>query len=139
VLLKAIETVQAGGTPPGRPTPPGRAMTGPDTVDGVAPGGHLAHLVARQAQAKRDRAWGCARQPPRWPPNAPPHEPCPRAAGMHDDARAAALQRAALLASGLELVRFAWCDLHGVTRGKTLVAGGCGQGACTTAWAWSAR
>jgi glutamine synthetase len=26
------------------------------------------------------------------------------------------------LASGLELVRFAWCDVHGVTRGKTLVA-----------------
>ncbi|MDB5941502.1 MAG: glutamine synthetase (Glutamate--ammonia ligase)-like protein, partial [Ramlibacter sp.] len=25
-------------------------------------------------------------------------------------------------ATGLELVRFAWCDVHGVTRGKTLVA-----------------
>ena len=25
-------------------------------------------------------------------------------------------------ATGIELVRFAWCDLHGVTRGKTLVA-----------------
>jgi len=43
--------------------------------------------------------------------------------GIHDDARAAALSRAALLAGGLELVRFAWCDVHGVTRGKTLVAG----------------
>ena len=43
--------------------------------------------------------------------------------GIHDDARAAALQRATQLASGLELVRFAWCDVHGVTRGKTLVAG----------------
>lgn len=42
--------------------------------------------------------------------------------GIHDGARAAALQRAALLAGNLELVRFAWCDVHGVTRGKTLVA-----------------
>ncbi len=28
-----------------------------------------------------------------------------------------------IAASGLELVRFAWCDLHGMLRGKTLVAG----------------
>lgn len=42
--------------------------------------------------------------------------------GIHDGARAAALQRAVLLAGNLELVRFAWCDVHGVTRGKTLVA-----------------
>ncbi len=47
--------------------------------------------------------------------------------GIHDDARAAALQRAALLAGNLELVRFAWCDVHGVTRGKTLVAGAAAQ------------
>jgi glutamine synthetase len=43
--------------------------------------------------------------------------------GIHDGARSAALERAALLAGTLELVRFAWCDVHGVTRGKTLVAG----------------
>lgn len=43
--------------------------------------------------------------------------------GIHNDARAAALARAKLLAQNLELVRFAWCDVHGVTRGKTLVAG----------------
>ncbi|MBC7435785.1 MAG: glutamine synthetase [Bdellovibrionales bacterium] len=44
--------------------------------------------------------------------------------GIHDAARQQALSRAARLieSSGLELVRFAWCDLHGVTRGKTLVA-----------------
>jgi len=44
--------------------------------------------------------------------------------GIHDAAREQALRRAAKLidATGLELVRFAWCDLHGVTRGKTLVA-----------------
>lgn len=44
--------------------------------------------------------------------------------GVHDAAREQAVQRLArqLTAQGLELVRFAWCDLHGVTRGKTLVA-----------------
>ena len=44
--------------------------------------------------------------------------------GIHDDAReAAALHTARLIeASGLELVRFGWCDLHGVLRGKTLTA-----------------
>jgi glutamine synthetase len=44
--------------------------------------------------------------------------------GIHDAAREQARQRTAKLidAMGLELVRFAWCDLHGVTRGKTLVA-----------------
>lgn len=44
--------------------------------------------------------------------------------GVHDAAREAALQAAAarIEAEGLELVRFVWCDLHGVTRGKTLVA-----------------
>lgn len=43
--------------------------------------------------------------------------------GVHDAAREAALQRVTALAraQGLELVRFAWCDLHGVLRGKTLV------------------
>ena len=44
--------------------------------------------------------------------------------GIYDASRqAAAAQTAALIeASGLELVRFAWCDLHGMLRGKTLVA-----------------
>lgn len=44
--------------------------------------------------------------------------------GVHDTAREQAVQRLArqLASQGLELVRFAWCDLHGVTRGKTLVA-----------------
>lgn len=50
-----------------------------------------------------------------------------RRCGIHDAARDAALSRAALLASGLELVRFAWCDVHGVTRGKTLVASAAAQ------------
>ena len=45
--------------------------------------------------------------------------------GLHDAAREQALLRTARLieASGVELVRFSWCDLHGVTRGKTLAAG----------------
>ncbi len=49
--------------------------------------------------------------------------------GIHDAARQAAVaQTAALIeASGLELVRFAWCDLHGMLRGKTLVAGAAAQ------------
>jgi glutamine synthetase len=44
--------------------------------------------------------------------------------GVHDAARDEAVQHTARLiaATGLELVRFVWCDLHGVTRGKTLVA-----------------
>ena len=44
--------------------------------------------------------------------------------GIHDEQREHALRRTARLidATGLELVRFAWCDLHGMTRGKTLVA-----------------
>ncbi len=44
--------------------------------------------------------------------------------GIHDAQREQALRQTAQLieASGLELVRFAWCDLHGTTRGKTLVA-----------------
>lgn len=44
--------------------------------------------------------------------------------GLHDEARQAALALTARLveASGMELVRFAWCDLHGMLRVKTLVA-----------------
>ncbi|MBL0428787.1 glutamine synthetase family protein [Ramlibacter alkalitolerans] len=44
--------------------------------------------------------------------------------GVHDAAREEAVARVAqrIEAQGLELVRFAWCDLHGVLRGKTLVA-----------------
>jgi glutamine synthetase len=44
--------------------------------------------------------------------------------GVHDAAREQSAQRLGRLLTeqGLELVRFAWCDLHGVLRGKTLVA-----------------
>ncbi len=44
--------------------------------------------------------------------------------GIHDASRDAACARTASLieASGIDLVRFGWCDLHGVLRGKTLTA-----------------
>jgi len=44
--------------------------------------------------------------------------------GIHDAARQRALDHTEqlIVASGIELVRFAWCDLHGALRGKTLVA-----------------
>jgi len=44
--------------------------------------------------------------------------------GIHDTQRQHALELTQQLinASGIELVRFAWCDLHGTLRGKTLVA-----------------
>ena len=49
--------------------------------------------------------------------------------GIHDEAREQAVARVGRLieAQGLELVRFAWCDLHGVQRGKTLVASAAAQ------------
>lgn len=45
-------------------------------------------------------------------------------AGVHDAARQPAVECVAELitASGIETVRFAWCDLHGMTRVKTLMA-----------------
>jgi glutamine synthetase len=45
--------------------------------------------------------------------------------GVHDAAREEAAQQALDLieGTGVELVRIAWCDLHGVTRAKTLAAG----------------
>jgi glutamine synthetase len=49
--------------------------------------------------------------------------------GIHDAARQNALAHTARLieTSGVELVRFAWCDLHGMLRGKTLVASAAAQ------------
>jgi len=49
--------------------------------------------------------------------------------GVHDAARQAAQAEALrrIEAEGLELVRFAWCDLHGMLRGKTLVAAAAAQ------------
>jgi len=49
--------------------------------------------------------------------------------GVHDAARQAAQAEALrrIEAGGLELLRFAWCDLHGMLRGKTLVAAAAAQ------------
>jgi glutamine synthetase len=49
--------------------------------------------------------------------------------GVEDAQRAQALQQLArqVELAGLELVRFGWCDLHGVLRGKTLVASAAGR------------
>jgi hypothetical protein len=57
VLLKAIETVRTGGGAPGvADTALAAAMTGPDTVDGVAPAGEWSSWWQDTAQAKRQGA-----------------------------------------------------------------------------------
>jgi phthalate 4,5-dioxygenase oxygenase subunit len=66
VLLKAIETVQAGGTPPGvADASQTAAMLGPDTVDGIAPAGAWPTWWKQQVQAKRDGAPWIADAPAR--------------------------------------------------------------------------
>ena len=57
MLLKAIETVRAGGTPPGAAdAAQAAAMTGPDTVDGIAPAGTWPEWWREQVRAKREGA-----------------------------------------------------------------------------------
>ena len=57
MLLKAIETVQAGGTAPGvAGAAAAEAAAGPDTVDGIAPAGTWPTWWRDQVRAKRDRA-----------------------------------------------------------------------------------
>jgi hypothetical protein len=57
MLLKAIDTVQNGGAAPGvADTTLAAAMTGPDTVDGVAPAGQWSSWWRDTAQAKRQGA-----------------------------------------------------------------------------------
>ena len=57
ILLKAIETVQAGGTPPGVADAAVSAMAGgPDTVDGIAPADSWAAFWRETAAAKRANA-----------------------------------------------------------------------------------
>lgn len=56
-LLKAIETVQAGGVAPGAADPANAdALVGPDTVDGIAPAGEWPAWWREQARAKREHA-----------------------------------------------------------------------------------
>jgi phenylpropionate dioxygenase-like ring-hydroxylating dioxygenase large terminal subunit len=57
MLVKAIETVQSGGVPPGVGDPgQASAMRGPDTVDGIAPAGGWPTWWVEQTRAKRARA-----------------------------------------------------------------------------------
>ncbi|MDB5881942.1 MAG: phthalate 4,5-dioxygenase (Phthalate dioxygenase)-like protein, partial [Ramlibacter sp.] len=57
VLLKAIESVQAGGVAPGVADPALAAqMIGPDTVDGIAPAGAWPTWWKEQVRAKREAA-----------------------------------------------------------------------------------
>ena len=62
ILLAAIDTVAAGGTPPGVADPALHAqMHGPDTVDGIAPAGTWGTWWGEQTQAKRAQApWATA-------------------------------------------------------------------------------
>jgi hypothetical protein len=61
-LLKAIEAVQAGSAAPGvADAAQAAAMTGPDTVDGIAPGGTWHDWWRAQARAKRANAPWAAR------------------------------------------------------------------------------
>ena len=57
MLLAAIEAVQSGGVPPGAADASLAAqLTGPDTVDGIAPAGTWGTWWRQQAQTKRDNA-----------------------------------------------------------------------------------
>ena len=58
-LLKAIETVQAGGVAPGAADPANAgALVGPDTVDGIAPAGTWGTWWQERVRAKRaGAAW----------------------------------------------------------------------------------
>lgn len=49
--------------------------------------------------------------------------------GVHDAAREEAVARALaqIETRGLDLIRIVWCDLHGITRGKTLTAAAAAQ------------
>ena len=64
MLLKAIETVQAGGVAPGvADAAQAAAMAGPDTVDGIAPAGTWPEWWRAQVKAKREGApWSRAAQ-----------------------------------------------------------------------------
>jgi hypothetical protein len=63
-LLKAIETVQAGGTPPGVADPAiATQRIGPETVDGIAPAGEWASWWQQAVLTKRNGApWNASLQ-----------------------------------------------------------------------------
>jgi phenylpropionate dioxygenase-like ring-hydroxylating dioxygenase large terminal subunit len=65
-LLKAIETVQSGGTPPGVADPAiASQRIGPETVDGIAPAGEWSAWWQQAVQAKRNGApWNASLKHP---------------------------------------------------------------------------
>jgi hypothetical protein len=70
ILLKAIETVQAGGLPPGfAQDAVASQRIGPDTVDGIAPSGQWPQWWREACDAKRSGA--------PWDANLPGHAPTP--------------------------------------------------------------
>ncbi len=69
MLLKAIESVQAGATAPGIADADQAAqMTGPDTVDGIAPAGTWPSWWREQVRAKREGAPWAGKTPARVAP-----------------------------------------------------------------------
>ena len=132
-LVKAIETVRAGGRPPmalaaarrggarrarhDRLHRAGRPLGGPLDRGGArqAIGGDRGWRAAGDRHAERRRAGrGRGRAVTRRAARA----------DVDEAARAAACEGVALRieAEAIETVRVGWCDLHGVLRGKTLVA-----------------
>jgi phenylpropionate dioxygenase-like ring-hydroxylating dioxygenase large terminal subunit len=83
MLLKAIESVQAGGTAPGAADASlASQMHGPDTVDGIAPAGTWGTWWLEQVQAKRGKAPWRAASGERTPAvQAPPAESAGTATG----------------------------------------------------------
>jgi hypothetical protein len=70
-LLKAIETVRAGGRPPLAPAgaTEGAAFTGPDTIDCIAPAeGWEAHWTRAAAAKRAGASWLAAQQAPEGAP-----------------------------------------------------------------------
>jgi hypothetical protein len=62
MLLKAIESVQAGGVAPFAADPANaRELVGPDTVDGIGPAGEWGTWWRAQVDAKREHAPWSAR------------------------------------------------------------------------------
>ena len=119
-LLKAIETVRAGGTPPlVLAAEAAAALTGPDTIDCIAPAARWQDFWQQARPPSAPPHPGCSRQPPR----PPRHDASPGAAActMRRARRRASACCSACSDEGIERLRIAWGDLHGMLRGKTLM------------------
>ena len=130
-LLKAIETVRAGGRPPMAlaSDTDAAALTGPDTIDCIAPAGSWEVYWASAAAAKRHGAdWLCAATRESVLAGSQREALAvttfAEAYGASGASRAAASESPArrMKDEGIDLVRVGWCDPHGVLRGKTLTA-----------------